>query len=587
MRLRVQRRSAPAAARLARPPLLMAASEASSPSAPAAAPSPAPAARSRRAARFGLSDKRVLIASALLAGLCSLVYELLISTTAAYFLGDSVRQFSLTIGLYLAAMGLGSYASRFVQAHLLRAFVATEIALGFVGGLCVPVLYLAYPFAEPFWPVVTLLTLLVGALTGLEIPLLTRLVREHDALDASLADVLSFDYLGALLATLAFPFVLLPVLGTFRASLVLGLVNMTVGFLNLVWFAGRMRLGRRALWTASLGVTALLGALLAVAQPLLDQWSDRVYEDRVIYREQTRYQQVVVTRYRDDVRLFLNGNLQFSSLDEQRYHEPLVHVPLGLMPARSPAPAPSAKGLRVLVLGGGDGLAARELLKHAAVAHVTVVDLDPAVFALARTHPALTRLNARSLHSPRVTTVAQDALVFLEDGPPEGDSPEDGSPEDDPTRAAAARYDVIVADLPDPNNISLARLYSRGFYRLVRRRLAPGGVFVTQATSPYFARDAFWCIAATVEAAGFATVRPYHASVPSFGEWGFVLAADRPLNPAAVRLPAATRFLTDAVVPGLFAFPADLARPTPAPPPSTLDRPRVLGLYLDGWRYWN
>jgi spermidine synthase len=411
--------------------------------------------------------------------------------------------------------------------------------------------------------------------------------------------VLSFDYLGALLATLAFPFVLLPVLGTFRASLVLGLVNMTVGFLNLVWFAARMRLGRRALWTASLAVTALLAALLAVAEPLLDQWSDRVYDDRVIYREQTRYQQVVLTRYRDDVRLFLNGNLQFSSLDEQRYHEPLIHVPLGLMPARSAAarpaasssetaPSEAAEGLRVLVLGGGDGLAARELLKHAHVAHVTVVDLDPAVFALARTHPALTRLNARSLHSPRVTTVAQDALVFLEDGSLEDGPPEEGSPEDaSPEGAAVARYDVIVADLPDPNNVSLARLYSRGFYRLVRRRLAPGGVFVTQATSPYFAREAFWCIAATVEAAGFAVVHPYHASVPSFGEWGFVLAADRPLDPAAARLPVATRFLTPAVVPGLFAFPADLARPTPAPAPSTLDRPRVLDLYLDGWRYWN
>ncbi len=504
-----------------------------------------------------LSNKRVVIFSVFLAGLCSLVYELLISTTASYFLGDSVKQFSVTIGLYLASMGLGSYLSRFVKTKLLRSFIAVEILLGVVGGLAVPLLYLTYAYGVVFWPVVVGLIMVIGALTGLEIPFLTRVMDREESLDVNLANILSFDYLGALLATLAFPFVLLPVLGTFRASLTLGLCNLVIGIVNLGWFADRLdRRTRLQGYLLSGGAALVLGGLLVGSGPLMDRWSDKVYEDRVVYREQTSYQKIVMTRRRDDLRLFLNGNLQFSSLDEPRYHEPLVHVPMSQV----------ASPRRVLILGGGDGLAARELLKYSAVEEVTIVDLDPKIFELARTHSLLTQLNERSLHSPRVTTVAKDAFVFLEETDEE--------------------YDVIVADLPDPNNASLARLYSRTFYGLVRSHLASGGVFAAQATSPYFARKAFWTIRKTIDAGGFAHTYPFHVNVPSFGEWGFVLAADRPLTPTDADPTVDTQFLNAEVIPGLFQFPKDLKSAEP-PKASTLDRPRVLDDYLEGWRHWN
>ncbi len=507
--------------------------------------------------RAVLSNKRIVIFSVFVAGLCSLVYELLISTTTSYFLGDSVQQFSVTIGLYLASMGLGSYISRFVQSKLLRAFVAVEVMLGLVGGLAVPLLYLTYAYGAVFWPVAVGLIVAIGAFTGLEIPLLTRLMDREESLDINLANILSFDYLGALLATLAFPFVLLPVLGTFRASLTLGLLNLGIGGVNVWWFTdlldGRTR-RQGYLWTA--GAALVLVGLLAASGPLMDRWSSAVYEDRVVYRKQTAYQRIVMTRYQNDLRLFLDGNLQFSSRDEERYHEPLVHVPMGTV--KSPK--------RVLILGGGDGLAAREALKYSGVEQVTIVDLDPKMFELGRTNSTLTRLNDRSLHSPRVRTIARDAFVFLD--------------ETDRT------YDLILADLPDPNTTSLARLYSRTFYGLVRSHLAPGGAFVTQATSPYFARRAFWTIHETVAAAGFAHTYPYHVNVPSFGEWGFVLAADRPLDPAAEAPSVNTQYLNATVLPGLFRFPKDL-QPPETVRPSTLDRPRVLDVYLEGWEYWN
>jgi spermidine synthase len=504
-----------------------------------------------------LTNKKVVIFSVFVAGLCSLVYELLISTTASYFLGDSVKQFSITIGLYLASMGLGSYLSRFVKTKLLRSFIAVEILLGIVGGLAVPLLYLAYAYGAVFWPVVVGLIMIIGALTGLEIPLLTRVMDEEESLDVNLANILSFDYLGALLATLAFPFVLLPVLGTFRASLTLGLFNLLIGLVNLWWFAGRLeRRSRVQGYALTAGAALVLGGLLAASGPVMDRWSNKVYEDRIVYREQTPYQKIVMTRWQEDLRLFLDGNLQFSSLDEPRYHEPLVHIPMSQV--RSPK--------RVLVLGGGDGLVAREVLKYSSVEDVTIVDLDPKIFELARTHPSLTRLNDRSLHSPRVRTVAKDAFVFLEN--------------------TERRYDLIVADLPDPNNVSLARLYSRTFYGLVRTHLTRDGVFVTQATSPYFAQEAFWTIHATIQAGGFSHADPYHVNVPSFGEWGFVMAAERPLRPTSATPPVDTRFLNGEIVPGLFRFPKDL-QAEGTPPPSTLDQPRVLDAYLDGWRYWN
>ncbi|MFC4257573.1 polyamine aminopropyltransferase [Marinobacter lacisalsi] len=500
-------------------------------------------------------QKQVLIGSILIAGLCSIIYELLISTTASYFLGDSVRQFSLTIGIYMAAMGLGSWLSRWIKGDLLSAFIGVELILGVIGGLCVPFMYLAYAYTDLIQPVMVLLILLVGTLTGLEVPLLTRILEHEDILARNLSNVLSLDYLGALLATLAFPFLVLPFMGVFQSSLAFGLLNIALGLLNLWYFSPQLNLSRkRILGWAGFLVTAFLALMLIFSKGLLDYWSSSLYSDRVVHRQQTPYQTIVMTQYKDDLRLFLNGNLQFSSVDEYRYHESLVHIPL------SQHPAPS----RVLLLGAGDGLAVRELLKYPEIEQVTLVDLDPAVVELAANDARLVELNRGSLSDDRVTVVSADAMVYL-----------------DETREP---FDVILADLPDPNNVSIARLYSREFYRLVRQHLAPGGIFTTQATSPYFATDAFWSIASSLEAAGFESVTPYHVPVPSFGDWGFVYASTAPLTPQPIEV--MTRYLDQAVVGEALTFEKDLF-PTSEAKVSSLDRPVVHEYYLEGWSYWH
>jgi len=271
-----------------------------------------------------------------------------------------------------------------------------------------------------------------------------------------------------------------------------------------------------------------------------------------VHSEQTAYQKIVVTSAGGDTRLFLNGNLQFSSQDEYRYHESLVHIPLGLARKRN----------NILVLGGGDGLAVREILKYDDVEKITVVDLDKRVTEMAEGNRLISHLNKDSLRNQRVDIVNDDAFKYL--------------------RESKKVFDVIIADLPDPNNVSLAKLYSREFYKLVGKRLTPDGIFNTQSTSPFYSKEAFWCIRESVKAAGWRNVYPYHLNIPSFGEWGFMLASKKKIDFNLFSLDVATRYLTTEID-HLFYFEKDIAWPGEPPELSSLDRPVVLTYYLEGW----
>jgi spermidine synthase len=455
-----------------------------------------------------------------------LVYELVAAAAASYLLGDSITQFSTVIGAYLFAMGIGSFLSRFVRRGVAARFVEVEIAVGLMGGWATTLVFLAFAHTPHFQLVLYSLVGVVGVLVGLEIPLLLRLLRSRLAFSELVAQVLSLDYAGALLASLLFPLLLVPRLGLIRTSLVIGLANAAVGLWSTWIF--RRELARLA-YLRVLGAAAVLilaGGTLAAER--ITTWSEeRLYADDIILTRSSEYQRIVLTRWADDLRLFLNGHLQFSSRDEYRYHEALVH------PTVAAHPAPR----RVLVLGGGDGLAAREILRYPAVESVTLVDLDPEMTRLFRDNPLLRRVNGGALTDARVRVVNADAFVWL--------------------GASRDTFDVAVVDFPDPHNFSLGKLYSRTFYRLLRARLAPDGLAVVQATSPMFARRSFWCIVETVRSAGL-TARPYHVYVPSFGEWGFVLAAARDWT-APRAYPPGLRFLTVEGTPALFAFPPDMA----------------------------
>lgn len=510
----------------------------------------------RRASRW------VLLLAVFLCAACGLVYELALLTLGDYLAGGGVRATSVVLGVVVASMGLGSLVARRLLRRPLLAFAVVEGSLAVVGGLSVLGLYAAYAWLDLYVPAVLLTSVAVGSLIGAEVPLLMSLLQQIRAQDAgeAVADLNAADYLGALAGGLAFPFVLLPVFGQLRGALAAGAVNLLAAALVVGWLraaGGAPHLPRRT--TAALATLALTGAVVLIgAATLAGDFEvtarQRLYRAPITSAERSDYQEIVVTRSLPgappDLRLFLDGDLQFSSRDEHRYHEALVQ------------PAMAGGAEKVLILGGGDGLALREVLRSG-VRRVVEVELDPAVLRLARDDPAFRALNGNSMRDPRVEVIEADAMRWLRD--------------------QQELFDVVIIDMPDPDDPATAKLYSTEFYALAGRLLLPGGRMAVQSGSPYFAPEAYWCVLETLGAAGF-EVRPYHVDVPSFGDWGFVLASREPLAPLQVPASIAEqlRFLDQATLDAAVVFPRDIRR-VPVEP-TTLDRPRILDYARRGWQ---
>ena len=364
-----------------------------------------------------------LFLSVLLIAACGLIYELIAGTLASYLLGDSVLQFSTVIGSYLFAMGIGSWLSRFLNGGLVERFISLELMIGVVGGFSSSLLFLAFAYTHSFVFALYALVIAVGVLVGLEIPLLMRILEGRFRFRDLVSHVLTFDYLGALGASIAFPLWLVPKLGLVRAAILFGIVNVLVALWSTHLFFDQLR-SPRMMRAACAAVLLLLCGGMYASNWISSAADNQLYADDVIFQRQTRYQRIVITRWKDDLRLFLNSHLQFSSRDEYRYHEALVHPGLAALPwAR-----------RALVLGGGDGLAVRELLKYPNLESITLIDLDPEMTRLFTDHPMLAPLNGGAFKNPRVHVINDDAFVWLDKN--------EGS------------WDFIVVDFPDPDQLS-------------------------------------------------------------------------------------------------------------------------------------
>ena len=497
-------------------------------------------------------ENTVLFMAALLAAVGGLIYELILGTAASYLVGDSVLSFSLATGLTLFGMGLGSLLAPRIQKESATAFAVNEILLGIIGGNSVLLLYTAFGRTDAYWTVFAAISLVIGVLIGLEIPLLVRIFAQFgrpSSVDL-LSKILAVDYFGALVASLVFPLVLLPHLGLMRGTYLVGALNVLVALGVLVQIRARLRV-----IVAAIGVAALLSGMFSVASALERGLDTASYRDPVVYYEQSAYQKIVLTQYHEDLRLYLNGQLQFSSLDERRYHETLSASAMTSAPEHS----------QVLILGGGDGLLAREVLRYDGVEHVTVVDIDPAVTEMARTNPLLNALNEGSLRDRRVEIRNEDAFTFS-------------------ARAPVGSYDVVLIDLVDPSNEKVAKLYSVEFYQQVLALMSPTGVMVTQATSTFFSPSAFSTVASTVAAAqeGRGTY-PFSINVPSFGEWGFVMSTAGPEHLLGGALPDGLTYQNMELLRFII-----LDNPVATSPMeiSTLVHPRIVEVYHQDMRQW-
>lgn len=492
-----------------------------------------------------------LIASVFVVATCGLVYELLASTIASYLLGDSVTQFSTIIGVYLFAMGVGSWCSRYVKRDELRLFIRAEILIALIGGWAAAILFMLFPVVDNFRVALYALVVGIGFLVGLEIPLLMRILKGDFDFRETVSTVLTFDYVGALAASLLFPLILMPYIGMIRTGFLFGFANVAVAIALIAIQPKGRRMPVEMLAGIAVAISLVIGF---IGSERFQRFAESAsMEEPIIHASSTPFQRIVLTRRGDNISLFLNGNLQFSSLDEYRYHEALVLPALGRV----------ERPRNILILGGGDGLAAREVLRHPDVESVTLVDLDPAITELFSETPMLARLNEGSLADPRMTVINADGFRWV--------------------RESDERFDAILIDFPDPTSFSLGKLYTTTFYRSLRQRLAPGGVVSVQSGTPYVSPQAYWTIATTLEAAGFA-IRPYHAYVPSFGEWGFILAAEGEVPAQSAILPGG-RFVTQATEAAMFDFPPDMARRDAEP--NRLDNQLLVRTFADEWRRYD
>ncbi len=486
---------------------------------------------------------------------CGLIYQLLAGTLSSYVLGDSITQFSIIIGIYLFAMGVGSWLSRFIEKHIAEKFVETELALAVIGGFSAPLLFLAFANLSYFGVVLYGMVFIIGTLVGLEIPLLMRMLQNEMDFKDLVSRVLAFDYIGALAASLLFPIFLVPKLGLNRTSLLFGMINAIVGIWGTWLLSPLIKKNVTLMRIKGFVILTLLAIAFIKADKLTTMAEDALFVDNIIYAKSSSYQRIIVTKGKTGYALFLNGNLQFNSFDEYRYHEALVH------PAFSSF---RGEAKRVLVLGGGDGLALREILKYPSVEYVQLVDLDPEMTRVSYRVPALGELNKHSFDDPRVQVTNADAFVWMD--------------------TQVEPFDIVIIDFPDPNNFALGKLYTTRFYNLLKSKLKPETSVAIQTTSPLIARKSFWCIVKTLESVGF-TVKPYKTTVPSFGVWGYALTKLEPFETPAKPVPGIDlHFLNDNAFASMFEFPTDTSRPAEELEINRLDNQALVRYYEAEWR---
>ncbi len=445
--------------------------------------------------KFTEKNKGFILKTSIFAtGCAGIVAEFVLSTLATYLIGNAVFQWAFIMSVMLFAMGVGSRLSRFFTINLLDSFILVELILSV---LCASSVVVAYGFfSNIVYPgfVIYIYAFIIGLLIGLEIPIVTRLNDSYEHLRVNISGVLEKDYYGSLAGGLFFAFIALPYLGLKYTPVILGGINLIVANM-LIWFFYPFI--KKPVKVIILSVTSflLIVVILIFANDIIIYGEQKQYRDKIVLSKQTQYQKIVITKWRKFYWLYINKQEQFSTFDEEKYHEPLVHPAMKISPDIS----------QVLVLGGGDGLCAREILKHKRVRKITLVDLDPEMTKLSQTDSVMLKINKKSMINDKVEIINQDASKYIKN--------------------SESMYGVIIVDLPDPDSIDLMNVYSRSFYKHIKKHLIKGGVFVTQASSPYFSRKAFLCILKTVRSAGFVTVA-YHNQIPTMGEWGWVIGVN-------------------------------------------------------------
>ena len=549
--------------------------------------------------KTGSTESRVLGFSMFIMGGCGLAYEYTFSRVASDLLGNSTQQWAIIIGVMLFFMGVGADLQKYLKEHrLVDKLILSEIALGLFGGFGpITMLYAYGSFPFHYILVQYFFISAVGLLIGLEIPLITRINEAYSLnLRVNLGRILKMDYIGSLCGALFWIFVLPRFFTMVQTAFVLAFITVGVAGITLIYFRSLIHHFVPLVILVALGFSTL-GYSFYMAQNWTSFTEQKLFRDRIIFSQTSKYQHIVLTQSTSrEISCYINGRLQFNSADEYIYHENLVHPAMMIAPRRR----------NILILGGGDGLALREVLKYPDVESVTLVDIDPVMTQLASKNPYFVQLNKNSLDSARLTVVKNNALADAGVGKmriPNQKSRNKSIAEEVAqvsiinldavkfVQQISGKYDVIIMDFPDPNALELAKLYAQHFYVMVSNRLSVDGVLVQQSTSPVGAREAYLCIGRTMKSAGLVVI-PYHDNVPSFGEWGWwigghekhysgdeIAKAISNLNEMLVP----TRYLTPALIQTSLVFGKEQLY-SEYNDISTINSARVYDYYIKGWK---
>ncbi|MCP3901046.1 MAG: polyamine aminopropyltransferase, partial [Desulfobacteraceae bacterium] len=485
--------------------------------------------------------------------------------------------------------------------HLIYMFIAVETGLALVGGFSPTLTYYSYSLTSHYILVLYFFVSFIGIMIGLEIPIIIRINNDYtNELKTNVGNILSADYLGSLLGALIYVFIILRFFPITKAAFLTALINFMLAFVTYIYFYSKKLIKSKI---PALIMVLVIGCI-CYGYVKSDEWNIKIqqplYDDPIIHRQTTQYQHIVLTHYKplNETRLFINGNLQLCSLDEVRYHEPLVHPAMNLVPQHK----------RVLILGGGDGCALREVLKYKDVEQVMLVDLDPGMTQLATDNSKLVKINNNAFKDARVITQGLDGIsagdikeVYMEKEEfkkkklPENVKIADvrimNVDADKFLEKIPGAWDVIIVDMPDPSSPELTKLYSKAFYTKAKRHLSVNGIMVVQATSPYFAKESFLCIGRTIKSAGF-SILPFHENVPSFGDWGWYLASQPDIKTNKlmekinkIKFPVKTEFLTEDIFKAELKFGKNLLK-TDRNDINTIINPILLSIYThESWLY--
>ncbi|GAA5130188.1 polyamine aminopropyltransferase [Thalassotalea piscium] len=547
-------------------------------------------------------DILLIITMAVLAG-CGLIYEYLLSHYAGRVLGVMESAIYTMIGLMIVAMGLGAFAARKIRCAF-NGFVWLELIIAFLGSSAILIIgglialsqtfpqLVAEMFSLPpditprggYLKQVSFLAfnspyffgLLLGFFIGMEIPLIAQ-IREHihqKHLKNNLGTIYGADYIGAGIGAAIWVIFLLAI-DISKASALTAALNLAAGLAFITFYWHRLK-WKKLLLALHLLLLVLIFFIYQHGNQWLNQMSNLLYLDKVVYTDKTRYQQLTFTErniggeHQPIINFYINGRLQFSSADEHIYHNYLV----------TPALAASARQDKVLIIGGGDGLALRDVLAWSPK-EVTLIDLDKELIDIfqrpfeklpSTLAHQISQLTQQSFSDPRVKIRYQDAFLAI-----------------DELLANKVAFDTIIVDLPDPSHPDLNKLYSVNFYARLSQLLAGDGIIAIQSASPYHAKEAFIAIGKTVAAANFAQVEQYHDNVPSFGEWGWTIASKYGASPltrlkALDKLEVEQAWLTLPMLYGAFEFPKNFFVLKDTIPINYLGSHAIYQLHQKAWR---